>query len=287
MKKRTVNIVKASGRTVPFSKLKFSQSLQRAGAEKKLAMSIAEDVSRNIYEGMSTREVYKIGFDRLRRQAGHIAARYSLKRAIMQLGPSGFPFEKFIGEIMKAMGYTVQVGVTVKGKCVNHEIDIVAEKDNNHFMIECKYHNLPGTICSVKIPLYIQARFLDVHSTWVQLPGHAKKFHQGWVVTNTRFTGDAIEYGTCAGLYLLGWDYPKKGSLRELIDTYGLHPVTCLTTLTKHEKYELLQNNVVLCKEICGNVNELSRIGVKSSRFASIQEEGRKLCANQGGNGTH
>ena len=129
---------------------------------------------------------------------------------------------------------------------MRHEIDVIAEKENNHIMIECKYHNLPGTICDVKIPLYINSRFKDVEASWIQLPGHDKKFHQGWVVTNTRFTQDAIQYGTCAGLKLIGWDYPNGEGIRSKIDTLGLYPITCLTKLSKFEKQQLLEKRIVL-----------------------------------------
>ena len=196
----------------------------------------------------------------------------------MELGPSGFPFEKFIAEILRGKGYTTQTGVMVQGKCVKHEIDVIAEKDNEHFMIECKYHNHPGTICDVKVPLYIYSRFKDVEAAWLQVPGHHLKFHQGWVVTNTRFSVDAIQYGTCMGLYLLGWDYPVKGSLNEQIERSGLYPITCLTTLTKGEKQNLLTSNIVLCREICDHPDILKNAGVDDVRIKNVLDEGMELC---------
>jgi hypothetical protein len=84
----------------------------------------------------------------------------------MELGPSGFPFEKYVAEILKYQGYRVEVGVIVEGFCVKHEVDIIAEKEAKHFMIECKFHNQPGTFCDVKIPLYINSRFLDIEKMW-------------------------------------------------------------------------------------------------------------------------
>jgi hypothetical protein len=196
----------------------------------------------------------------------------------MELGPSGFPFEKYFGEILKYQGYKIRVGVMVEGHCVKHEIDVIAEKAEHHFMIECKYHNLPGTFCDVKIPLYIQSRFKDIEAAWVKLPGHAAKFHQGWVVTNTRFTGDAIQYGTCVGLKLIGWNYPNEGSLRNRIETLGLYPITCLVTLSKIEKQKLLEKRIVLCKEICLDKNILLTVGVNQSRIDGVMAEATNLC---------
>jgi hypothetical protein len=196
----------------------------------------------------------------------------------MELGPSGFPFEKFVAEILAAQGYMVQTGQIIRGKCVNHEIDVIAEKEEQHFMIECKYHNQPGTVSDVKVSLYIHARFKDVEASWIELPGHRSKFHQGWVVTNTRFSNDAIDYGTCAGLKLIGWNYPDGGSLRSLIDKLGLYPITCLGSLSKAEKQKLLDNNIVLCRELRDNAKLLLDAGVKASRITVVQHEALKLC---------
>ena len=163
----------------------------------------------------------------------------------------------------------------LSGDCVTHEIDVIAEKDNNHFMIECKFHSQSGYKCNVKIPLYIHSRFLDVEKQWKKEKGHGNKFHQAWVATNTQFTTDAIQYGKCAGMYLLSWNYPKNESLKERIDASGLHPVTCLTTLTGREKQALLEKLIVLCRDICKDENILKKIGVKESRIKKVIAEAK------------
>src|SRR3546814_107902 len=114
------------------------------------------------------------------------ASKYKLKKALMELGPSGFPFEKLVGKLLAHEGFDAKVGVIVKGNCVQHEVDVVAQKDNDHYMIECKYHSDQGRFCNVKIPLYIHSRFLDVEKQWLQLKGHEAKFHKGGLYTNTR-----------------------------------------------------------------------------------------------------
>jgi hypothetical protein len=183
-----------------------------------------------------------------------------------------------VAEILKYEGFNVKVGQIVKGHCVQHEVDVIAEKDNQHFMIECKFHSDSSRNCNVKIPLYIQSRFLDIEKQWKKKTGHDTKFHQGWVATNTRFTTDAIQYGTCIGLYLLGWNHPKKGSLKERIDASGLHPVTCLTTLTKREKQLLLEKMIVLCKDISKDEKILLSIGLQETRIKKVLAEAKALC---------
>lgn len=270
--------MKASGETVPFSEEKLRRSLSRSGATESMTNEILETISDKLYQGISSKEIYQTAFNQLKESSNHLAAKYRLKVAIMELGPSGYPFEKFIGELLKQHGYTVKVGEFVKGKCVTHEIDVIAIADQFHFMIECKYHNQQGIICDVKIPLYIQSRFKDVESEWIKIPEHDKKIHQGWVVTNTKFSSDAIQYGVCVGLKLLGWDYPEKESLNDLIDNLGLYPITCLTNLTRIEKQKLLDKNIVLCKEICENEKLLYGFEMSETRIKKVLEESRQLC---------
>ena len=273
-----INIIKASGEKAPFNKGKLKQSLLRSGATNEQADEITNKVIEMLVEGMSTRKIYKTAFRLLRNYSRQAAARYKLKQAIMELGPSGFPFEQFVGELLKHKGYKTQVGIIVKGHCVNHEIDVIAEKVEHHFMIECKFHNRQGYVCDVKIPLYIQSRFLDVERQWKQLAGHAEKFHQGWVVTNTRFSDDASKYGRCMNMNLVGWDYPKNNGLKDWIDGSGLHPVTCLTTLTQKEKQQLLDRKIVLCKTMHHNQSVLQNIGIHSPRLEKVMEECSALC---------
>lgn len=272
-------ITKASGEKAEFSSNKLEHSLRRAGASDKQIQLIVQKVISHLFEGITTKEIYHIAFEFLKNKTSPIAAKYKLKRAIMELGPSGFPFERYFAEILKHQGFKTRVGEIVKGHCVNHEVDVIAEKDEKHFMIECKFHNQSGYVCDVKIPLYIQSRFKDVEDTWGKLPGHKSKFHQGWVVTNTKFTTDAIQYGTCVRLHLVGWDYPIKGSLRDQIDEAGLYPVTCLTTISEAEKSKLLELNVVLCRDIHSNPSWLTRIGIAESRMEHILRESAEVCA--------
>ena len=223
-------------------------------------------------------ELYQMAFKMLKGKSRVSASKYKLKKALMELGPSGFPFEKLVGKIMAHEGFETKVGVIVQGNCVQHEVDVIALKDNNHYMIECKYHSDQGRFCNVKIPLYIHSRFLDVEKQWERQKGHEAKLHKGGVYTNTRFTTDAIQYGKCVGLLLTSWDYPIGSGLKDRIDKLGLHPLTALTTLTKAEKTKLLDTGIVLCKELHENPSLLEKIGVPKPRHKTILEDSEKLC---------
>lgn len=230
-----------------------------------------------LYEGMPTRKIYQLAFKILRGKSRPLAARYRLKSGIMELGPSGYPFEKFVGEVLRYQGFAVEVGVLIKGRCVTHEVDVLASRGNDVFLIECKFHNHPDATNNVKIPLYIQARFEDIKAARKELPEHHEKLHQGWVVTNTRFTADAMQYAGCIGLKLIGWNYPKKGNLQDLIESEGLYPLTVLTTLTKNEKQQLLDRRIVLCHELVQHPEYLEPLGLKGNRRDEVCREAQQL----------
>ena len=270
-----VKVTKASGVTELFSIKKLRNSLATAKATTEEIDLIVESILPKLYEGISTKKIYTEAFRLLRHRSNGHAARFYLKKGIMELGPSGFPFEKFIGELFKQQGYIVQVGTVLQGKCVTHEIDVIAEKENQLNLIECKYRNQPGIAVDVKTPLYIRSRFQDVLAN--ELLEHKKKNFTGWVITNSKFTSDSIAYGICKGMQLLSWDYPLNNSLKDWVDRTGLYPLTCLTSLTRSEKEWLLSKGYVLVKEILNDEQLLLKAGVKGIRIKAVIDEGAKL----------
>ncbi|MCP9200221.1 ATPase [Gramella sp. BOM4] len=275
---KSVLIKKYSGEYQVFDINKLINSLRRSKADENHVQEIAREVQGLIEEGMTTKKIYQLAFKMLKSRSRVSASKYKLKKALMELGPSGFPFEKFVGKLFKSEGFKTEVGVIVQGNCVQHEVDVIAQKDNKHYMIECKYHSDQGSFCNVKIPLYIHSRFLDVERQWEHHKGHESKLHQGGVYTNTRFTTDAIQYGTCVGLLLTSWDYPQGNGLKDRIDKAGLHPLTALTSLTKSEKVQLLNKGIVLCKELVKNPGFLGQIGISNPRRKKILEDSKELC---------
>ena len=281
MEKMKINVRKASGEEQAFSQEKLRNSLQRSGASDAMVEAILKEMKAHLRDGITTKEIYKKAFQLLRRRVRSNAARYSLKKAIMELGPSGFPFEHLVGAILKRQGYEVEVGKTVQGKCVQHEVDVVAQKDNETIMAECKYHNARGKICSVQVPLYIRSRFHDIESVWRSQQDHENQQFHGWVVTNTRFSTDAEEYGSCAGLRLIGWDFPRNGNLKELIERAGLFPITVITGLNSKQKQQLLAKGILLCSELCENPGLLAQTGLSKAKQHKVLEEAGDLCALQ------
>ncbi|MDP3794915.1 MAG: restriction endonuclease [bacterium] len=255
---RSLTITKADGIEAPYRREQLMESLIRSGASAPTAEKIAAAVEAQLLPGMSTRKIWTMAHQLLRRVERASALRYGLKRAIMNLGPTGFPFEKYLAAVLKAYGYDVSVGVVVPGACVSHEIDVIARKDREHYLIEAKYHNQPGLRSDVKVALYVHARFLDICANWASRPEHAGEFHQAWLVTNTKCTRDAVQYAECAGLKVLSWRHPSSGGLEKMIEDKALYPITILP-LHGAIKTKLVAANVMLVKDLCdSNLKELS-----------------------------
>lgn len=271
-----LHVTKGNGEKVLFDPGKLKQALSSSGADTQEQERITAAVQSELYEGIPTRKIYQLAFGLLKKESLKMAGRYRLKNAIMELGPTGFPFEKFVGKVLETQGYEVQTGVIVKGKCVQHEVDVVARKGMEMLMVECKFHSDNLTKSGVQVPLYIHSRFLDVKAAWEKQYGTGLQY-RGGVVTNTRFSDDAMSYGSCAGLMMISWDYPLGDGLKHLIDQSGLHPVTSLISLTKAQKQQLLDNKIVLCSELVGARDLLSEMGVQEKQINRILRGARNL----------
>lgn len=261
-----MQVLKADGEVQEFSKEKLLASLRRSGAESGMAEHIAQVIEKELYDRIPTHEIYARAFAHLEGHKHGVAARYSLKRAVLELGPSGFPFEAYIAEMFRTEGYSTKIDQLIKGACVEHEVDVVLEKNGQTIFVEAKFHNTLGFRTDLKTVMYVQARVEDINRG------------KGLLVTNTKFTGKAIEYAQCKGLELLGWEYPDGNTLHDRIDKAGTYPITALTSLSRREKTSLLEQKVVLCKAIPNNTGALEQAGVPSQKISVVLQEVGALC---------
>ncbi|HEV3245514.1 MAG TPA: restriction endonuclease [Candidatus Paceibacterota bacterium] len=267
-------VLKADGTQEVFDPAKLEHSLALAGASSTARARVVAKVMNELHPGVRTEDIYRHAFEALEREESlPVAARYSVKRAVFALGPSGYPFESFLAEVLRANGWSAQAEVTLIGRCVSHEVDVLAEKNGKRVGIEAKFHNDPGGKVDVKDALYVKARYDDLK----QAPLRSARVDEGWLVTNTRFTRNAIRYARCSNLTLVGWDYPRTRGLLSMIEEGKVHPITCLTTLSEGEKRHLLDNKIVLCKTVTSG-HLLQEYGVKPDRLPRVLDEARLLC---------
>ena len=273
-----MKIVKHSGNIVDYNPSKLEQSLMKSGASQRVVKTILEAIEKEIYEGISTKQIYKMAFGLLKKVSNSNAARYNLKEAIRLLGPAGFFFEKYIALLFSSENYQAVTNLILQGKCVSHEIDILVKKDSAIAMIECKFHMGKDANSDVKVPMYILSRFNDLKDNRHTIFTRNDTVSKCWIVTNNRFTTDAIAFAKCSKLNLLSWNYPENDNLKTKNDTNYLYPITCLTTLSLAEKDKLLFLDVILVKELINNSESLEKIGLSSNRIKNVLKEASELC---------
>ena len=261
-----ITITKADGNKELFEEQKLIDSLKNAGGSVEIIDEIIGHINKEMYDGMPTSEIYSRAFKLLRTHSMPIAVKYSLRRALSELGPDGFPFEKYVAKIFQSWGYETLTDQTVPGACVAHEVDVVTWNRDKLMMVEAKFHNEFALKSDLKVVLYIKARFDDLRGNMFDYGGIVRKLDEGWLITNTKFTDQAIHYGECNGIKMVGWNYPTKGNLQDIIEELHLHPFTCLISLSNSDKKALLQKGVVLCTDIYNNPKVLDDVGIKDGR---------------------
>lgn len=266
-----MQVIKATGEKEEFSEEKVLQSIKRARIPVELQPTVLNHVKEKIYENIPTSEIYNHILEFLEKSdKPYSKSKYSLKQAIMALGPTGYPFEDYVAEILKTLGYSTEVRQVLKGTCIMHEIDVVATKENEKIMVEVKFHNGPGTRTDSQNALYTKARFDDIKQS--------HQFTKAWLVTNTKATIDAITYGQCVGMEVIGWSYPDGKSIRDLIENSYLTPITALSTLSQAQKAQLLEQHIVLCKDICNDPRILNLLFLKDEEKDKVMDEIHFVC---------
>ncbi len=271
-------ITKNDGTKEAFREEKLISSLKHSGASRAEIDKILEIISNRITDDITSDEIFKLAFDHLKKGHQKPAAKYSLRRSVLSLGPTGFPFELYISKLLEVQGFRTEVGQVLIGNCVDHEIDIVAWNNKDLILIEAKFHNDLQTKTDTKVALYIKARFDDLKDKEFSFGDVKMKPTRSLIITNTKFTDNAIKYANCAGLELIGWDFPKDGNLYQLIENSGIYPVTSFSTLTKEQKVELIKRNVIDCNSIKGKEKILNEIGVHGSKAKKILDEINSVC---------
>ncbi|OGH22212.1 MAG: hypothetical protein A3F31_01430 [Candidatus Levybacteria bacterium RIFCSPHIGHO2_12_FULL_38_12] len=265
-----IHVVKATGETEVFSADKLQRSIHRAGVPDSLQNQLLIHIQKRLYDNITTSEIYRHITEFLETSHPFAKSKYNLKQAIMALGPSGYAFEDFVSEILRTQEYQTVVRATLNGNCIAHEIDVVAEKDNKRIMIEAKFHNLSGTKTKIHVILYTKARFDDVKQK--------NNIHEAWLVTNTKTTTDVIDYALCMNLKVISWSYPEGGSLRDLVEKSGLTPITSSTVLSLNQKQTLLENHIVLCRDISNNPSILDLVVLDEEKRKEVLSEIQFIC---------
>lgn len=278
MIEREIILKKASGEEEVFDVSKLEGSLHNAGASRIAIKKVVSGIKDWIYNGVTTKQLYSKAFSLLRKAQQISATRYHLKKAIYQLGPSGYPFEAFIGQVFERLGYQIETGIIVSGHCLSHEMDVIATNDKEQLIMECKFHKDQGNHVGVQVPLYVKSRVDDIIRKREKSEEYRGLKFSTWVVSNTRFSTDAIQFARCSGMRLLAWDYPRGKGLKELVEQVEIYPVTILTHLLQKHKIKLLEKGIVSCRQLCDQKEVLNEFQLTSRKKKLLIKELDGIC---------
>jgi Holliday junction resolvase len=267
-------VIKRNGLEEDFDEEKFVNGLKNINIDENIAREICRRIYDKIPEKVKSQEIFRYTLEELKKLHKPLASKYNLKRAIYNLGPSGFPFEKYFAKILAEYGYETIINEWIDGKCLSYETDIIAIKDGRRYVIECKFHNQFGIKVDLKDVLYIFGRWIDIKENYNDL--------LPWIATNTKISWEGIRFAECRNIKVTAWRYPKGESLENLIEAKNLYPVTTLLSGSRKIYERLLENNyVIIIDLIRENIKEIANKTRLDERIIkSLADEAKGLILN-------
>jgi hypothetical protein len=261
-------VIKSTGEKAPFNLEKVKATCRRSGANPKLCDHVAKEVEARVFNGITTKEIFQLVLEELNKEHPGVAARYCLRDAILKLGPMGFDFEKYIAKLLEAYGYRTEFPPLLQGLCTMHEVDIIAEKDNRKSMVECKFRHSVDIFVTLKDVMATWARFLDLVDASVI--GQTPHLDECWIITNSRFSTEALQYGHCKNIVMLSWNHPKERPLPAWIDSKRFYPLTVIRDLAQETQKKLIEAGIILVQDLAetplSKIIEIARLKEETAK---------------------
>ena len=271
----TVSITKANGDRQLYDPEKIIQTCLRMGATTEEAIRIEQQVAMMLYDGISTQKILKLIFILMRKSKPAVKHVLDLRRGI-SLMVSKPEFEMFVRVLLTHSGFQVNSNAVLRGLCGEHEVDAIAAKDGLTYLVEVKHHMNYHALTGLDESRIARAILEDVTE------GHQKgvtgiKIDRAMLVTNTRYSDHAIEYGQCRGILQVGWASPPNFGLRDSVQKYKLYPISCLRGVSLDTRLRLANAGIVLIKQLLQQDSTYleRKLGLSHERVVSIMESAR------------
>jgi hypothetical protein len=253
-----VFVTKAEGTKQLFDKEKVVRTCLRMGATRAAAEVIAKEIEAMVYDGIETKEILQMIFRKVGKHRPSTKHQIDLRKALGLLNPKP-DFELFVQTLLREHGYTVTPNQIIRGRCVEHEVDAIARKDGETFIVEVKHHFSYHTPTSLDVGRISRAVFEDVTEGF-ELGLNKLKVDRSLIVCNTKLSEHAKRYAECRGIYHIGWSSPPNYDLQTMIEEKQLYPITYLRRLNRVNRKKLMSNGIILLKQLTEkNSRELRR----------------------------
>jgi Holliday junction resolvase-like predicted endonuclease len=228
------------------------------GASVQAASMVAEKVEKRVYDGIPSRQILRLIFTFMRRHKPNIKHVLDLRTGLSLMNPKP-EFEMFVRKVLAESGFEVEPNRILRGKCGEHEVDAIAKKNGVTFFVEAKHHFSYHALTGLDESRIAQAVLEDVNDGFL-LGTVNVKIDRAMIVTNTRYSEHAVEYGTCKNILQIGWSSPQAFGLKDVILKNKLYPISCLRGVPEETRMRLVNAGMVLVKQLLKvDATELAR----------------------------
>jgi Holliday junction resolvase-like predicted endonuclease len=272
-----VFVTKFDGSKQTFNREKIIRTCLKIQASEEQARAVADKIESKIYDGISTKKILQMIFDYLKKYRPEVRNRIDLREAISLLR-SKPDFEQFVALLLQECGYKVMTNLLVPGRCVEHEIDVIARKDDEVIYVEVKHHLQHHTFTGMGVFLEARASLEDLQEGF-QAKKHDFNFTKSLVICNTKISDHADQYASCRGIEYISWNYPDEKSLSRMIEEKKLYPITLLKDLDEKTEQMLGDKNILLLKQLVEiDASELNRkVKIPKQKIKLLQEKAKEL----------
>jgi len=274
-----VFVTKADGKKQLFDRQKVVKTCLRMGVNEEIAEAIAGKIEKSIYDGIETRKLLQMIFRRLSKYKPAIRYQVDLRKALSMM-KSKPDFERFIRILLREHGYEVIPNQIVRGKCVEHEVDAIATKKDETYIVEVKHHSNFHTPTGLDVARIARAVFEDVTEGF-KLGLNDLRIDKAMIVCNTKLSQHAKHYVECRGIRHIGWSSPSNRDLQTMIEEKKLYPVPYLKGLNTKTREKLTSAGIILLKQLTAkSLRELRReTGIRKETLELIVKKARKILS--------
>jgi len=238
-------VTKADGTKELFDKQKIIKSCLNVDLDEKSSSEIADYIDRALPEGSSTHKIFEMITQELEKRKVGNAPLFALREAIADVDSKSF--ELYTQKILEADGYSCKWNQLIHGASVEHQVDVLAEKNGEIFIVECKRHFNPHRFCGLDVALQVQARLEDLKDGYVAKRNKIN-VTGAWIFTNAKFSEHSKNYCNAKKIRMTGWKSGDFG-LDYLINKTKTFPVTVLK-IDLMTKASLIQAGMLTLQDI-------------------------------------
>jgi len=269
-----VYVVKFDGSREKFKKSKIVRTCIRIGLSPSDAKAVADKIERSVYDGITTREIYRMILKEVKVYGPEKSSLYKLRESLSKIEPH--IFETFVRRLLEQNGYKCLQNQIVEGLSIEHEIDVIAEKNGHTFLVECKHHVNFHRFAGLDVCLQVRSTLEDLKDGYKN-GLNEYNFEKAWIFTNSKFSDHAKRYAASRGILLTGWKYPENSGIEKWIERSRMFPVTILT-VQRSVVQRMMEHGLVTILDI--NEKNLRKLKIPDNQISKILKQKNLLLSS-------